>query len=445
MLESGKLKKPRFVHVVVSVRDRGTVEELRDETNRLAKSHGITGGICVFHPFRKDKYDGRYTLQDCVHFHIIGFAPGNIVQGGVDVDLDTAFEYMNGRMMDLPMIFMAHRGLNEWAEVTEEQKRDWFDRVVFKSIKRTRPFFKVVEDDDYKDFRGFRHGLGVRGCIQYLLTHCGVIEGTHAVTYWGSMSYRSLPAVGWAAGHYLKRDRKLDCFHIEWREARTGILDLFPRALDPDPKVHPKCPVCGSRDTEPCEVWDSTNWYDRQQIPVHPEPDWPVEDVGPDEVMWSVLTSALALKDIYGIKRKYFTRDELLDLFIDPEAVVGPDHLVICRDEQVLSWNLKSGRLVELDSGVVTFGPSEYNLHKALAEMWGIETIAREGLSVRPTTRGDDKLQAMLQKFERDHTEEGEPDWMSDESLVFGTPMERFARGCGWLPEETVSRLVSEV
>jgi hypothetical protein len=394
MLDSGTSKRPRLVHCVVSVRDHGTVEGLRGQSYQIAKSHGITGGSSVYHPFRKDKYDGQYTLQDCVHFHIIGLAPKDIVQGGLDEDLETAFDYMAGRMMDLPLLFMEHRGLSDWSEVSEDQKDEWVLKIVRKSVNRTKPFFKVIQDDEYKDYRGFRSGRAIKRCVQYLLTHCGIIEGTHALTYWGSLSNRTLPA---SAIHALFPVRRAD-----------DGPDFDP--IGPDSKVNPECPVCGCRDTESCSAWDSTSWSDRHNVSLHLEPDWSPDEIGPYESVWDCIIGTLT-KDAYGNPRSGLTEDELFSyIFITDEETAS-------RFRAVLKWNLETGRLVEDDYGKLRLGPTPYSLDKAL----------NEARFISSTAKGDDKLRELILK-----NPSADNPIMSDDGFVFDSLLERFDRGCGW-------------
>jgi len=384
-LALGIVKRPRLVHVVVSVRDRGTVEDLRREAYTIAKAHGITGGPAVFHPFRKDKYDGKYTLQDCVHFHIVGFAPGDIPAGGSDVDIESAFEYLNGRMVDLPLLFMEHRGMTDWAEVSEAQKEDWVERIVRKSINRTRPVFKHIDDDEYQDYRGFRSGRAVKRCIQYLLTHCGIIEGLHSLTWYGTMSYRTMTA--------------------------TQITDQYPSCLDPDAEVKPECPVCGSRQTEPCVEYDPVysreavrspnpkpfDFYERR---THATPSWPEGTQGDHEIAWHYIESWLAQSG------GRFTRNAFDNAV--PEVTI---------QRKVLDMNLKSGRLVERryqDDDWISLAPKEFGLDGALVFMHYIEG----------ETRGDERLRRLITA---NPSEENEI--LSDAGFVFESLLNRLDKG----------------
>jgi predicted RNA-binding Zn-ribbon protein involved in translation (DUF1610 family) len=163
----------RVLAVVVSVPDRGQgLLVARDEAYDVARRHHLDGGLGVYHPFRQDETTGVYRLDGHVHVHMVVLAHGDVPQGGTDGDV----------------------------------------------------VFKVLRDAEYGDFRGFRGPTGIRRHLHYLLTHCGVLKGRHALTWWGSMSYNKLP---------------------------NGVLRaMYPEAwaeLKAVPDV--RCPRCGSRKT----------------------------------------------------------------------------------------------------------------------------------------------------------------------------------------------------
>jgi len=162
----------RVLHVVVSIPDRGQgLDAARSSAYDVARRHRLDGGMGVFHPFRVDD-DGVYRLDGTVHFHMVVLAHGDVPQGGTDGDV----------------------------------------------------VFKVLRDAEHGDFRGFRGPVGIRRCLVYLLSHAGVLEGRHAVTWWGSMSHRLLPV--------------------------KVLQQLYPDAwdeLNAIPDV--RCPSCGSTRT----------------------------------------------------------------------------------------------------------------------------------------------------------------------------------------------------
>jgi len=163
----------RVVHAVVSIPDSGQgIESARNCAYEVARCHRLDGGLAVPHPFRQDQATGEYRLDGYIHFHLVAFAYGDILPGGTDGDI----------------------------------------------------FFSVLPDAEFCDYRGFRGSVGIRRCLMYLLSHSGIYEGRHAVTWWGSMSYNRLP--------------------------NGELRRLYPQAweeLHALPDV--RCPRCGSRHT----------------------------------------------------------------------------------------------------------------------------------------------------------------------------------------------------
>lgn len=206
----------RRLHYVVSLMpyDDESLDDLRDRARKIGKRHGIVGGLLVPHTHRLDD-EGSRELDGTIHFHGIGIAPGNIEAGGTPAD--------NGAV------------------------------------------FKVIPDPGSAEkgkptYRGFRKYSEVKRCVQYLLSHCAIIEGKHALTWWGLLSYNMLSS------------KKLEDF------CPAGYENLMaPKGV--------KCPKCGSRDTEPCLEWDSVprvgegrKWaqgFDWVQVEVHPLPNGP--------------------------------------------------------------------------------------------------------------------------------------------------------------------------
>lgn len=173
----------RVVHAVVSMPDQGDdINVQRDKARRVIKRHGLVGGLTIYHPFRKGDEDD-FVHDGHVHFHVVGIAPGDITPGGNDCGA----------------------------------------------------VFKVIRDAKRGDYWGLRECGEVRDLVFYLLTHCGIIEGKHALTWYGSLSYNSLS------------NRTLD-------EAYPGYLE---RARAGPPK---RCPACGSEDVEPDWIMDWTAW-----------------------------------------------------------------------------------------------------------------------------------------------------------------------------------------
>ena len=154
----------RLLHVVVSLPDAGQgLEVARDEAYEIARRHNLDGGVAIPHPFDKPGY---------LKFHMIAFAYGGVLPGGSDGDV----------------------------------------------------VFKVVLDAEYGNYRGFRDAVGVRRCLMYLLSHCGIYEGHHALTWWGSLSYNRCPT---------------ELLRKSYPEA-WDALNLLPEV---------RCPRCGCRET----------------------------------------------------------------------------------------------------------------------------------------------------------------------------------------------------
>jgi len=168
----------RIVHAVVSFVTSGDLATDRKAAVKIMKSQGISGGILIFHPFRQDD-DGQYIPQTHVHFHIIGLARGAISPGA------------SGNFI-----------------------------------------FKVIPDAKNHDFRGFQDVTGIKACIFYLLTHCGIQDGRHAVTWFGELSYNQLS-----------------------NDTLYKAIPELKREIERHPEK--KCPVCGSEDTEPDWIYDS--------------------------------------------------------------------------------------------------------------------------------------------------------------------------------------------
>lgn len=166
----------RLLHCVVSF-PQGDMRTLRKRAIKIAKRHGICGGLSIFHPFRQDD-DRQFVPDGYVHFHLIGLAPGHIDPGALGSDY----------------------------------------------------VFKVIRDAKRGDYRGFKKPKEITACIFYLLTHCGVVGGAHALTWFGALSY--------------------NCFSMEAWETHFPevIAYLQPRGRE--------CPFCGSTETYIIFDWE---------------------------------------------------------------------------------------------------------------------------------------------------------------------------------------------
>ena len=201
----------RILHCVISFeldQDDPAAEdisELRERARRIGRKHGLVGSMKIIHPSRDYDSDGFHLeINESKpgkvyrHFHMIAVATGNVWPGSSE-------EYRQGII------------------------------------------FKVVPDPRYHDFRGFRRLRELRACIRYLLTHCGIIEGRHSVTYDGCLGYN--------------KKTGLD---------REELKDKYPeafKALEPRKRT---CPKCGSDQIE-----KSFQWERGELIQVHPLPDDP--------------------------------------------------------------------------------------------------------------------------------------------------------------------------
>ena len=402
----------RLCHSVVSLKEHTgidfwpgkSVSAYREDAYRVLKAHKIVGGAVVIHPFRKDDYDAEFTLDGYVHFHCVGFNFEDIPEGGQDVDSEG-------------------------------------DLVVFKHIP----------DSEYGDFRGFRSQLAIEREIQYLLSHAGVAENVHSLTYFGELAPCKLSA---------------DAIELVFPESMTKGSKVDPKGLGPED------PVSGSHDTEPCYQTDlcrmpSLKVPDRSNFPLydpddrvlafksleHPEPDVPgtpevleerreaileeiafeyetepdyevrkailkkkrtlLRQLDRDESVWlnfndpfvrlwagvyALLSSGLERLD--GSVWRSLSLGELADLLV-VEPIAG----VLDPLATLVGWNIQSGRLEEVPGDCLRLR-REYDLERALADMRGM----LEGES-----SGDWRLERLLR------ANPSEDLWvLSDTGFVFG-------------------------
>jgi hypothetical protein len=194
-----------IVHAIVSIVDVGqTLDEAKAEAYRVFREHRVLGGTMVFHPFDQVGY---------LKFHATGFVHGR------------------------------------WEPGTNAD-----------------PLFRVIRDPGSSEgapvYRGIRDVKALRRCIQYLLTHAGILEGRHALTWWGLLSYNKLPSSvlkeaypdAYAEIHYSGRRCPVCGSHaVDWTQydrCETGYFPVTP----PDPEYRHGfssrweagvCPVCG--------------------------------------------------------------------------------------------------------------------------------------------------------------------------------------------------------
>ena len=167
----------RIVHTAVSIPDRGQdIEYFRRTGIEIVKKKGLLGGCMIVHPFRVNPETGQYWRDGFVHLHILALVRGEWKPGGDDGD------------------------------------------VVFHVIKDP----SSTEDDSHA--RGFQNDKELKKAIHYALKHCGVIQGRHALTWWGCFSRVSFP-------DQMLKER----YPTTWDELHAG--------------GH-RCPECGSRDID---------------------------------------------------------------------------------------------------------------------------------------------------------------------------------------------------
>jgi hypothetical protein len=124
-----------------------------DETQarRLAyavcRRHGISGGVVIFHPWRRDDDDNQYVPDGYWHFHVIGLHLMATTPGGTDPD------------------FPDGSGL----------------------------VFKHIKDEEYGNYGGIRSQRGISRVLQYQLSHAGLKEGSQALTYFGLLHHSMIP------------------------------------------------------------------------------------------------------------------------------------------------------------------------------------------------------------------------------------------------------------
>ena len=122
----------KVIHLIVSPPVefwiRHDYKQLRKRAYEVAKSRGFKGGSCVFHPFRMDEKTNGWYFSP--HFHMLGFG--------------------------------------------------WIENV----------------DEGFQADRWIVKNKGVRKSVfasaQYLLSHAGVSQGIHTVTWFGGFSYNNL-------------------------------------------------------------------------------------------------------------------------------------------------------------------------------------------------------------------------------------------------------------
>lgn len=336
--ESGSNRRGRVPHVVVALVDDGfSPDEYMAEAYLLAKRHGVLGGCAVFHPFRQDEFDA-WVPDGNVHVHIVGYAPGDILPGGIDVDLKAAiFRY------DALLLPKLKAKCQQWHWPAEKgrraRRRSWTTLVgssclelLYDSVDETRPVFKHIQDREYSDYRGIRSERAAKRLIQYLLTHTSVVETKHALRWFGALAYNKLPER--RMGEFSKHPVRV-CG--EW------VGPLY------DESQSVECPVCGSADTDSCMTrvpqytlsrrTGEEYCYDVADVRVYDDPSHRPDEKGEDELVW------LALQRLFAEKiEDYPARARPLDYVYEQLPV---DRVLL---DRVIKANVRTKRLEFADA-----------------------------------------------------------------------------------------------
>jgi len=230
----------RQLHVLVSQTDKiGNERKARQIAYQVCKRHSIEGGAAIFHPWRREEDSLEFVPDGYWHHHIVGNNFEDVKPGGplgelriqVDEVMRDPARYFNALGE-----FLEERFIDDW--------RPWCSFV-----------FKVMDDDEYGDYRGLRSQRAIERLLQYLLTHAGLAEGQHALTYFGSLAYNRLP--------------------------ESEISRSYPESLKDGSKTNPRkpqiCPACGSAETSACTESHFINdgrGGGLVEVQMHPEPEY---------------------------------------------------------------------------------------------------------------------------------------------------------------------------
>jgi len=359
----------------------------------IARRHHVCGGLVIFHPWRRDDDGADYVPDGYWHFHVIGIHFMPTSPGGSDVGPD-------GRTI----------------------------------------LFKHILDDEYGNYGGLRSGRAIARLIQYQLSHAGLREGHHALTYFGLLALNKLPA--------------------------QAVESTYPESLLDSSKTNPaaplQCPVCGSVDTEPCYETDLARTPsltipdcsdfpsynpDRKlmvlKVPVHPEPDY---EPSPEIVDQAELELEEKFQNLYDTEPLPAARHELtkerqreraklaqqeLELFNMGNPLVAiwtwlkaalsegsiPRDRLNAEDpallDKCIELNLATGRL-GITPGDRLYLKHEYDLDDALLD---VRTVV---LSDEPVDGRDWRLERLLKA----NPSEDNP-ILSDTGFVFGDTLDR--------------------
>jgi hypothetical protein len=141
--ERQNYRRYRIVHCAASWPERPEdhkIDEVRDRAIKIAKKHGVRGGLLILHPWRQDD-DLQFVPDGYIHVHYIGIADGDITGAGKDAGY----------------------------------------------------IFKHIPNPKTGDYRGFRRLRDVANAVRYLLTHAAIVKSRHSLTRFGVLSYNALP------------------------------------------------------------------------------------------------------------------------------------------------------------------------------------------------------------------------------------------------------------
>lgn len=138
----GRFRAGRIAHVVISFKRQGlSYAQARKKAYRIAEKHGICGGAVIFHPFRTDE-EGQYIPDGYVHYHVVGLAKGEVVWPSPGSNLPYVFKHVPD-----------------------------------------------PTNGDKKTYLGVRKFANLLRLIRYQLSHAGLVQGTHALTWFGVLTY----------------------------------------------------------------------------------------------------------------------------------------------------------------------------------------------------------------------------------------------------------------
>lgn len=181
-MDRTRRRKARIHHAIVSYDieipdSRKAYKELCRDAYGLAKQAGISGGCIVFHPWRESRDTAAYDVVG-PHFHIFG--------------------------------------LGDWIKPSTEVV-PYGTNIVFKRVKH----FDARQIDPW----------------EYVLTHCGIMEGTHAVVWFGCLAYNKMPRGDLESAAYEKSTRTPLCPYCGSESSHVSEPRNYKHGFWEEPKV----------------------------------------------------------------------------------------------------------------------------------------------------------------------------------------------------------------